>query len=231
MFVRNTADRPARLNALMNEFVSSNAFNRIIGLGEFTYRKDTEIFGENEPAVYVYQVKNGAVRSHKMLLDGRRQIAAFHLPGDIFGLENVAKHRFTADAVVDTTVRLIKRESLRLMAKTDAVILDKLLSMTIRNLEHAENHMVLLGRKTAAERIAAFLLEMDRRTGADKMLLPMSRRDIADYLGLTLETVSRVLSSLRKAGVLTFIDHYQREIILNDRVRLGDFDPQGEDRD
>ena len=113
------------------------------------------------------------------------------------------------------------------MAASDAVILDKLLSMTIRNLEHAENHMLLLGRKTAVERVSAFLLEMDCRTGADRVSLPMTRLDIADYLGLTLETVSRALSSLRKAAVLTFLDHDQREIMLNDRRRLVDFEPQG----
>jgi CRP/FNR family nitrogen fixation transcriptional regulator len=225
MFVRTSTDRQSRPNTL-GEFGLSNAFNRIIGLSEFTYRKGTEIFGEKEPAVYIYQVKHGAVRSHKLLLDGRRQIGAFHLAGDIFGLENGDKHRFTAEAVVETTVRLIKRETLQLMAVSDAVILDKLLSMTIRNLEHAENHMLLLGRKTAVERVSAFLLEMDRRTGADRVSLPMTRLDIADYLGLTLETVSRALSSLRKAGVLTFLDHDQREIMLIDRRRLVDFEPQ-----
>jgi CRP/FNR family nitrogen fixation transcriptional regulator len=226
MFVRITTDRRPPPNTL-DEFGLSNAFNRIIGLSEFTYRKGTEIFGEKEPAVYVYQVKLGAVRSYKLLADGRRQIGAFHLPGDIFGLENGDEHRFTAEAVVETIVRLIKRETLQLMAGSDAVILHKLLSMTIRNLEHAENHMLLLGRKTAAEKVAAFLLEMDRRTGVDKMLLlPMSRRDIADYLGLTFETVSRALSQLRKAGVFTFLDGDQREIILHDRRRLADFDPQ-----
>ncbi|UQD95225.1 helix-turn-helix domain-containing protein [Bradyrhizobium japonicum] len=225
MFVRTTADRLPQPNTL-SEFGLTSAFNRIVGLSEFTYRKDTEIFGEKEPAVYVYQVKHGAVRSYKLLSDGRRQIAAFHLVGDIFGLENGDEHRFTAEAVVETVARLVKRESLELAARAP-VISRNLLSMTTRNLEHAENHMLLLGRKTAVEKVAAFLLEMDCRAGADKMSLPMSRLDIADYLGLTLETVSRVLSSLRKAGVLTFLDHYQREIVLNDRRRLADFDPQG----
>jgi CRP/FNR family nitrogen fixation transcriptional regulator len=147
--------------------------------------------------------------------------------GDIFGLENGDKHRFTAEALVETVARLIKRESLQLVAARDAVVSRNLLSMITRNLEHAENHMLLLGRKTAVERVAAFLLEMDCRTGADKMSLPMTRLDIADYLGLTFETVSRALSHLRKAGVLTFLDHDQREIKLNDRRRLADFDPQG----
>ncbi|MCK1276030.1 MULTISPECIES: helix-turn-helix domain-containing protein [unclassified Bradyrhizobium] len=226
MYVRITTDQRPRPNTL-DEFGLSGASDPFVSLNEFTYGKGTEIFGEEEPAMYVYQVKLGAVRSYKLLLDGRRQIGAFHLAGDIFGLENSDKHRFTAEAVVETIVRLIKRESLQVMATRDVVVSHNLLSLTTRNLEHAENHMLLLGRKTAVERVAAFLLEMDCRTGADKMSLPMSRRDIADYLGLTLETVSRALSHLRKAGVLTFLDHSQREIILNDRRRLAEFDPHG----
>jgi CRP/FNR family nitrogen fixation transcriptional regulator len=97
--------------------------------------------------------------------------------------------------------------------------------MTSRNLEHAENHMLLLGRKTALEKVTAFLVEMDKRlTAAGVMALPMSRQDIGDYLGLTIETVSRVLSNLRGAGVLDFIGKTQREIIIRDRRRLASFD-------
>ena len=88
-----------------------------VSSSEFKYRKDTEIFGQAEPADYIYQVIEGAVRSHKLLSDGRRQIGAFHLPGDIFGLENGDFHRFTAEAIVDTTVRLVKRQSLERLAK------------------------------------------------------------------------------------------------------------------
>src|SRR5689334_24556014 len=80
-----------------------------INLNEFSYKKGSEIFGEKEPADYVYQVVTGAVRSYKLLSDGRRQIGAFHLAGDIFGLEIGTDHRFTAEAVIDTTVRLMKR--------------------------------------------------------------------------------------------------------------------------
>src|ERR1700760_4863634 len=83
-----------------------------VSLSEFTYKKGTEIYGENEPAEYVYQIRTGAVRSYKLLSDGRRQIGAFHLVGDVFGLENGSEHRFTAEAIVDTTVDLVKRHSL-----------------------------------------------------------------------------------------------------------------------
>jgi CRP/FNR family nitrogen fixation transcriptional regulator len=199
--------------------------NPIVSLNEITYKKGTEIYGEKEPAEYVYQVKNGAVRSYKMLSDGRRQIGAFHLMGDIFGLVDGGAHRFTTEAIVETTLRLIKRQSLETVAQTDAVVTRNLLSMTTRNLKHAENHMLLLGRKDSVERVAAFLVEMDERlTASGVMALPMSRRDIADYLGLTLETVSRALSRLRRAGLLEFVGNTQREVIIRDRKRLLAFD-------
>ena len=223
MLVRTTADRVPRANSLGDLGLTSGS-NPIVSLNEFTYRKGTEIYGENGPAEYVYQVKTGAVRSYKLLTDGRRQIGAFHLVGDIFGLENGSAHRFTAEALVRTTVRLIKRQSLEAVAESDAIVLRNLLSMTTSNLEHAENHMLLLGRKTSLEKVAAFLLEMDARlipTGI--MALPMSRRDIADYLGLTLETVSRELSRLQRTGVLGFLDNSQRAIVLRDRLRLASF--------
>jgi CRP/FNR family nitrogen fixation transcriptional regulator len=193
---------------------------RIIA-SEFTYRKGTEIYGEKEPADYVYQVTAGAVRSYKLLSDGRRQIGAFHLVGDVFGLENGSFHRFTAEAIADTSVRLIKRGSLERVAEADVSITHDLLYMTTDNLQHAEDHMLLLGRKTSLERVVAFLLEMDRRlAAAGVMILPMCRRDIADYLGLTLETVSRALSKLHEDGILGFLGKNQRQIILLDRQQL-----------
>src|SRR3954466_12564997 len=198
-----------------------------VATSEFKYKKGVEIYGEREPAEYVYQVTSGAVRSYKLLSDGRRQIGAFHLAGDIFGLENGNEHRFTAEAIVDTTVRLIRRQSLEMVAESDAIVARNLLRMTTSNLQHAEDHMLLLGRKTALERVAAFLLEMDKRlTAAGVMALPMSRRDIADYLGLTLETVSRALSRLHELGILGFQGNTQRQILLLDRQQLASLDLQ-----
>jgi CRP/FNR family nitrogen fixation transcriptional regulator len=222
MFVHLNGDsgkRPRFLGEL-----GSLSQNELI-LSEFKYRRGSEIFGEAEPAEYLYQVVDGAVRSYKLLSDGRRQIGSFHLAGDIFGLENGEAHRFTAEAIVDTTVRLAKRASLANVAEQDATVARDLLNMTASNLQHAEDHMLLLGRKTALERVAAFLLEMDRRlTAAGVMALPMCRRDIADYLGLTLETVSRALSTLHDKGVLGFVGQTQRQIVLLDRPKLADLD-------
>src|SRR6186997_3289170 len=134
-----------------------------VSLTEFRYSKDTEIFGQTEPADYIYQVVEGAVRTHKLLADGRRQIGAFHLPGDIFGLVNGDFHRFTAEAIGNTTVRLVKRQSLEREAKNDPAMIRSLLKMTTSSLQHIENHLLLLGRQTAQERVGAFLIEMNDR--------------------------------------------------------------------
>src|SRR6476620_1875664 len=190
---------------------------------EFSYGKDEEVYGEDEPAEYVYQVIRGAVRTYKLLSDGRRQIGAFHLPGDVFGLESGTSHRLTAEAVIDTTVRLVKRSSLEQAAGVDVQVARKLWSITAGELRHAEDHMMLLGRKSAMERVANFLLEMDRRLAVGGMMaLPMCRRDIGDYLGLTLETVSRALSQLHGEGVLGFSG--ARQIVLRNRQRLRNMD-------
>jgi CRP/FNR family transcriptional regulator, nitrogen fixation regulation protein len=190
---------------------------------EFTYRKDEEIYGEDEPAEYVYQVIRGAVRTYKLLSDGRRQIGAFHLPGDVFGLESGANHRLAAEAILDTTLRLVRRKSLEQSAQSDVRVARDLWSITSGELRHAENHMLLLGRKTAMERVATFLLEMDRRLAKTGMIaLPMCRRDIGDYLGLTLETVSRALSELQQQGVLGLSG--ARQIMLRNRERLTDLE-------
>lgn len=224
MFARITNDLTFRSTSLGELGISSDS-DPVVSLSDFTYTKGEEIYGEKEPADYVYQVKVGAVRTYKLLSDGRRQIGAFHLIGDIFGLENGSEHRFTAEAIVNTTVRLINRRSLEMVAESDVRVSRNLLSMTTANLQHAENHMLLLGRKTALERVAAFLVEMDRRLAvAVVMPLPMSRRDIADYLGMTLETVSRALSRLHELGIIGFIGSNQRQIVLLNRQQLASLD-------
>ena len=191
---------------------------------EFKYRRGSEIFGEAEPADYVYQIREGAVRTYKLLSDGRRQIGAFRLRGDIFGVENGDVHRSTAEAIVDTTVWITKSRSLFAgLAEGDIPAANHIRDLTTRTLEHIENHLLLLGRQNSLEKVAAFLLEMDRRSGHPSvMVLPMTRRDIADYLGLTFETVSRSLSTLRDESILSFIGSTHREIVLHDRPKLAE---------
>jgi CRP/FNR family transcriptional regulator, nitrogen fixation regulation protein len=217
-----TAARRAQISPSADQFSVIARCSGVIAT-EFSYRKEEEIYGEDEPSEYVYQVGRGAVRTYKLLSDGRRQIGAFHLPGDVFGLEPGSTHRLTAEAISDTTVRLVKRRSLEAAAESNVQVAHNLWTMTASDLRHAEDHMLLLGRKTALERVATFLLEMDRRLAkAGMMALPMCRRDIGDYLGLTLETVSRALSELNDKGILTFSG--ARQIVLRNRQRLADMD-------
>ena len=136
-------------------------------LNEFNDPQNTQVFGEGEPAEYVFQIVEGAVRSHKLLSDGRRPISAFHLPGDIFDIETTDTCRFTAEAVIDTTVRIAKTRTLfEGHSGGDAAAIKNVLNLVTRSLQHAENHMLLLGRKTPREKVAAFLLEMDCRSEA-----------------------------------------------------------------
>jgi CRP/FNR family transcriptional regulator, nitrogen fixation regulation protein len=189
---------------------------------EFKYAKGTEIFVENETADYIYQIVSGAVRTLKLLPDGRRQIGAFYLPGDIFGVENGDAHRLTAEAIVDIKVLLAKRT--RIFGEFSEESLagtTEVLNLLTRSLQHAENHLLLLGRQTSVEKVAAFLIEMDRRLQSPgEIILPMNRRDVADYLGLTIESVSRALSILRSEGLLSFRGYAHRGIVLHQRTRL-----------
>ena len=180
----------------------------------YKYSQGAQVFRNREVPDYIYQIREGAVRSYKLLSDGRRQIGAFHLPGDIFGVEIESVHRFTAEAIIDTTVWIARRH--RLFEDVDTKNIFELLH---NSLEHALNHLLLLGRQEAHERVACFLLEMDRRLKKPAVIvLPMTRTDIADYLGLTIETVSRSLSAFRDRGIISFNCH--REVILKNRTKL-----------
>ena len=169
--------------------------------------KDEELFAEGDEAEFFYQVVSGAIRSYKLLSDGRRQIDAFHLRGDIFGLEAGGEHRFSAEAVGDVSVIAYRRGRLSALIQDDPAFRDKIMTATLRSLERAQDHMLLLGRKTAEEKIATFLLDMAGRISKDDehFELPMQRSDIADHLGLTIETVSRTLSRFARSGLIRLL--------------------------
>ena len=184
-----------------------------------SYAKDEEIFAEGDRAGFFYKVVSGAVRTSKLLSDGRRQIDAFHLPGDIFGLEAGEEHRFSAEAVGEATVIAYRRCGPDALAQSDAAFSRDVVAAMMRSLERAQNHMLLLGRKSALEKIATFLLDLSARLEEDQVDLPMSRTDIADHLGLTIETVSRSLTQLERAGVIGLPAH-RRSIVLRDKAAL-----------
>jgi len=182
------------------------------------FERNAEIYGEGEPADYLYKVMSGAVRIYKVLTDGRRQISAFHLPGDVFGIEPGKQHAWSAEAVGNSSIVLVKRSLVLRAAARDGEVAQALWSLTARELRRAQDHTMLLV-KSAQERVAAFLLEMSQlMPGASIMELPMSRQDIADYLGLTIETVSRTLTLLEETATIELVA--SRRIVLRNRSVL-----------
>src|ERR1700681_4505534 len=167
-----------------------------------TFARNGEIYGEGEPADYAYKVISGAVRTSKVLADGRRQIGAFHLPGDVLVLEVGEEHAFSAEAIAETKALVARRSALFGLAARDSEMARQLWTLTGRELARVQEHLMLLVM-TAQERVVGFLFEMSaRRPAGDTVELPMSRQDIADYLGLTIETVSRTLASLEHEAAI-----------------------------
>jgi len=182
------------------------------------FGRNAEIFAEGETAGYVYKLVSGVVRISKLLPDGRRQISAFHLPGDMFGFEVDDVHHASAEAIVPVKVVAFKWQSL-LSATASSGFVHELLNRTMIGLRQTQDHLLLLGRKNALERLAAFLMEMARRSDSSDVLdLAMPRHDIADYLGLTLETVSRMFAELKEAGIIRL--ESARRVHLVDMAKL-----------
>jgi CRP-like cAMP-binding protein len=185
---------------------------------QMSFSRNAEIYGEGEAADYIYRVVSGAVRTYKVLSDGRRQVGGFYMPGDMFGVEPGNEHTFSAEAIADSKVLVIKRSAVLALAERDSEVARQLWTLTGRELGRVQDHILLL-IKSAQERVAAFLLEMAERVSGDNAVeLPMSRQDIADYLGLTIETVSRTLTHLESAATIEVPT--SRRIVLRDRAAL-----------
>ena len=140
-----------------------------------SYGRNAEIYGENEPTEYLYKLVSGTVRTSKILNDGRRQIGEFYLPGDLFGHEVGSEHSFSAEAITNVKVIVIKRSAVEALAARDNDVARQLWAMTGRELQRMQEHILLL-IKSAQERVAGFLLEMaERIKSTDELELPMSR--------------------------------------------------------
>ncbi|RUX28832.1 cyclic nucleotide-binding domain-containing protein [Mesorhizobium sp. M7A.F.Ca.US.011.01.1.1] len=172
----------------------------------------SEIYAQGEKAGAFYQVEFGAVRIYRLLADGRRQISAFHLAGETFGFEADMTHHFFAEAINATGVRVF-----RFTAGAD--MSHQLLPLALNGLTRAQEHLLVLGRQNAIERVAAFLVDMTERQGGLRQVeLPMSRMDIGDYLGLTIETVSRVFTRLKDKGVIRMLSLRSIEIVKHEAL-------------
>lgn len=182
------------------------------------FARNIEIYGEDEPAEYLYQVVSGAVRSYRMLDDGRRQIGAFYLSGDLFGVEPGDVHLTSAETICDAQVIVIKRSAVMARAEHERVLAKQLWTLTMCELQRVQEHSLVL-IKSAEERVAGFLLEMaGRNSSAGTIELPMSRQDIADYLGLTIETVSRTFTQLAQTGKISL--ESSRRIVFRNKAAL-----------
>ena len=166
---------------------------------------DRQIHGQGDKADCCYRILSGCVRTVKLMEDGRRQIGEFLMAGDLLDFDALGTYDFAAEAVSDVVLRRYPRRMVDALAESNVALTRRLRDMTSISLRMAHARVVLLGRKTASERIASFLLEMAERLpeGRPNVLdLPMGRTDIADHLGLTIETVCRVLGHLRRDGTL-----------------------------
>jgi CRP/FNR family nitrogen fixation transcriptional regulator len=165
------------------------------------FARDEEIYGQDEDAAFIYRVLSGAVRTSRLMSDGRRQIGDFYRKGDLFGFETRPEHRFAAEALQTCKVLVVKRSTLQ----STSGDLDCLYSAANnRELDRAQDHLLLLGRKNACEKVASLLLDLVSDDVGESIDLPMGRQDMADYLGLSIETVSRMLSQLQTRFVVSF---------------------------
>ena len=215
-----TAAATAKPSIFARPAVPAASTEGLLGLmgAPMRFARNNEIYGEHEPAEYLYQVISGAVRTYRMLDDGRRQISAFYLPGDIFGVEAGEVHLSSAETICDTQILVAKRSAVMARAEHEKSLARQLWMLTVRELQRVQEHSLAL-IKSAEERVAGFLLEMaGRNAGGAAIELPMSRQDIADYLGLTIETVSRTISQFVHSGTITL--ETSRRIQLRNRPAL-----------
>jgi CRP/FNR family transcriptional regulator, nitrogen fixation regulation protein len=174
------------------------------------YNEDAVIYAQGEKTGPLYLVEFGAVRTYRLTADGRRQISAFYFAGEVFGFEAGDEHHFYAESIDRSGIRVLRPTHGERHA-------DAVLPLALNSLIRAQEHLLVLGRQNAVERVGAFLLDLAERQDSETHVdLPMSRADIADYLGLTFETVSRVLRRLKDAKLIRLAATRQVEILNPD---------------
>lgn len=168
------------------------------------------LFEQGQKADFVFSVSDGTVRLFRLLPDGRRQIIGFAIKGDFLGVAMDDIHEYSAEAVDHVRLCRIPRPAFVIMLDEKPHLLKKLHQLASREIHNSRDQIVLLGRRNAEERVASFLLTFRERLArvAAKSVtipLPMSRQDIADFLGLTIETVSRTISKLARDKLIVVV--------------------------
>lgn len=195
------------------------------GLGQsgqvLHFAADSEIYADGDRNVSLYTIVSGVVRTCKFRSDGRRQIDAFYVAGDIFGFEAGGEHTLSAEAVNDVSLIACRWRGVEAFGAEDERMARRILSASLRELRRSQEHALLLGRRSAFQKVATFLTDMSERSPNRDMLdLAMSRQDIADYLGLTIETVSRTLSQLERNETISLTS--ARRVCILERAALRD---------
>lgn len=179
------------------------------------------IFSQGEPVDHAYKIVRGVVRLCKHLPDGRRQIAQFLFPGDYFSFVTIGDHGFSAEAVVELSLLSFSQERIERLCRDNPDLRSRLFQILSQRVCDIQNHLTIVGRQTAKERVAAFLLLLCERLGSGGEIfdVPMNRQDIADYLSLTMETVSRTLSRLKAQRLIAIPDLHRVELRDVDALR------------
>ena len=215
MFGENARSHPAGPGAGQGEPIafSTDDLKVLHAIGSrIHFSRGETIFSEGDPADYAYQIVSGTVRLCKHMADGRRQIAQFLFPGDFFSFMDLSEHSFTAEAVNEAVLVCYPLRQIERLEDERASLRKNFSAMLSRRVRNIQNHLVMLGRQTAKERLASFLIviiEHSHCKNGGTIEVPMSRQDIADYLGLTIETVCRVLSAMKKQGILSIPNLHQ----------------------
>jgi CRP-like cAMP-binding protein len=211
--VFSVSDRPVARCAPIEPIGLTDSLAALDGVGAvIAVRRDESLFRPGDIAESYFKVLKGAMRSCRVLADGRRHISEFFLPGDFIGLDAPKIYAFAAEAIVATTLIRYSRSKVEALAAGEPRISQSMVEIMRIGLAAARERMLLLGHMTAIERIASFLLDLAERRDDGRISLPMTRTDIGDYLGLTMETVSRTFSQLKSGGIIT--QHGMHELAI-----------------
>ena len=190
---------------------------------EKKYTDKENIFLQNDPSTHLFNITEGNVKIYQLLDDGRIQIIGFLYPGDFFGTYKNNKYNYSAEAIGDLRTCVFDQKVLDKYMDQNPVLAKELINQTSFELTLAQDRMTVMGRLNAIEKIANFLINISnqrKRIGwpSNPISLPMTRQDIADYLGLTIETVSRELSKLKSSNIIKFIS--LKQLFINDFLLL-----------
>jgi CRP/FNR family nitrogen fixation transcriptional regulator len=214
--VRHAAEVDRAIPIALSETVDHAS---LASIGTFApFHRHRRFCCEDEPAAYVYRIVDGLAEGYHLTSDGRRQILGFYAAGDLFGVEAGARYSMFVDALTEGRIQCITRSEIARLMSSNSPVLPELWSCLALGILRSQKHILRLGLP-AAQRVAGFILEMcDRLSDRDECHLPMTRQEMADHLGLTIETISRTLTHLRQIGMIEFSG--SRDVAILDRQRL-----------